>query len=204
LDALPATDPPAVIAAPTHPLAATENSGRTERERDLCERAAQPSWGYVALWGSFVGISLAVGSGTKYAPDIGVRMLGPGFIGLSWGGFVGGGYLALPKCHAYYAGGAPPEGETRTTIPIALMLATLAGASAPFIVGLDTGAIPIAWTTEERVGRLGLAAGLGFLGALIPYIPLFAPRTWRAARELEKLRIQPAERGAIIGWSATF
>ncbi len=204
MDAPPVTDPPAVIAAPTHPIAATENYGRTARERELCERAASPAWGYVALWGGFVGISLAVGSGTKYAPEIGVRMIGPGFIGLAWGGFVGGAYLALPKCHTYYAGGPPPEGDSSTTIPIALTMAALAGATAPFIVGLDTGPLPPTWSTEERVGRLVLSAGLGLAGALIPYIPFLAPRTWRAARELEKLRIQPAERGAVIGWSTVF
>ena len=80
----------------------------------------------------------------------------------------------------------------------------MAGATAPILVGLDTGPLPTAWTTEERVTRIVLSAGFGVLGALVPYMPWFAPRTWRAVRELEKLRIEPAERGAVIGWSTRF
>src|SRR5438105_11069306 len=124
------------MSAPTHALAATENYGRTARERELVERCAAPAWGYEAVWAGFVGISLAVGAGSKFAPDAAVRSIGPGLIGLSWGGLVGGAYLALPKCHSYYAGGPPPEGSVGTTVPIAIALAVLAGATAPILVGL--------------------------------------------------------------------
>src|SRR5439155_6590970 len=99
------------MSAPTHALAATENYGRTPRERELVARCAEPAWGYEAAWAGFVGIALAVGAGSKYASDPAVRTIGPGLIGLSWGGLVGGAYLVLPKCHSYYAGGPPPEGS---------------------------------------------------------------------------------------------
>lgn len=200
----PVADPPAAIAQPTHPFAATENYGRTERERALCERAAAPAWGYVALWANLFGASLAVGSATKYLSDAGVRMIGPGFIGLAWGGFMGSIWPAAPKCHPYFVGGAPPEGGGVSSVPIALLVATIAGSTAPIMVGVDTGSLPATWTTEERVGRLFLAGGVGFFSALLPYVPLLAPRTWRAALELEKLRLEPAPNGAVVGWATRF
>jgi hypothetical protein len=205
----PTTEPPALIvpadhSAPTHPLAATEMYGRSAREQKLVDQCQNPAWGYEAVWAGFVGISLAVSAGAKYAPDIGVRMIGPGLIGLSWGGLVGGAYLSLPKCHSYYANGAPPEGSVGTTIPIAIALSVFAGATAPILVGLDTGPLPAAWSTEERAARVVMPIGFGILGAFVPYIPFLAPRTWRAARELEKLRIEPAQNGAMVGWSTNF
>jgi len=200
------TEPPAVVAPapPTHGLAATELYGRTARETELCERASSPAWGYVLLWGNFVAASLALGAATKYASDPAVRSVAPGFIGLSWGGLVGSAYAAMPKCHPYYAGGAPPEGNVKTSVPVVIALTLLAGATAPIMVGIDTGPIPTPWKTEERVTRLFLAGGFGLLGALLPYVPFLSPRTLRAARELERLRVEPAQNGAIVRFSMRF
>lgn len=110
----------------------------------------------------------------------------------------------MPKCHPQYAGGAPPEGDVRSSLPLALGLATLAGVTAPILVGIETGSLAPSWTTEERVMRLVTAGLAGFAGALIPYIPFLAPPNWRAAKELERLRVAPLDRGAWIGWTATF
>lgn len=194
--------PPAV--APTHAIAATDYYGRDERERALCKRAGEWSWGYIALLVNANVVAAGVEVATKYAPDTGVRMLGPGFVGLTWGALVGGGWLAMPKCHPQYAGGAPPEGDVRSSLPLALGLATLAGVTAPILVGIETGSLAPSWTTEERVMRLVTAGLAGFAGALIPYIPFLAPPNWRAAKELERLRVAPLDRGAWIGWTATF
>jgi hypothetical protein len=210
-----AQDPPAVVAPapvanpeqaapPTHAIAATDYYGRTEHERALCMRAASPSWGYIALLVNANVVAAGVHVATKYAPDTGVRMLGPGFVGLAWGALIGGGYLAMPKCHNQFAGGAPPEGDVHSSLPLALGLATLAGATAPVLMGIEMGPLVQSWTTEERVMRLVTAGLAGFAGALLPYIPFLAPPTWRAAKELERLRIAPLERGAWVGYSARF
>lgn len=199
-------EPPAAVAPapPTHALAATELYGRSARERELCEKASSPAWGYSLLWLNFTGISVAISAAAKPSHDVAVRMLGPSFIGLSWGGLVGSAYAIMPKCHPYYAGGAPPEGAVSTSVPVVLALATLAGATAPIMVGVVTGFIPPEWSTQERVMRLVVAGGIGFLSALIPYVPLLSPRTLRAARELEKLRVEPVQNGAIVQWSGRF
>ena len=48
-------------------------------------------------------------------------------------------------------------------------------------------------------GASGLA---GFGGALLPY--LLPPRTWRAAKELEKLRVSATQGGAFVGITLRF
>lgn len=52
--------------------------------------------------------------------------------------------------------------------------------------------------------RLVLASGFGIAGALLPY--LLPPKTWRAAKELERLRAAPTEdgRGAFVSWRVRF
>lgn len=195
--------PPPVV-GPTHAIAATDHYGRDDRERALCKRAGEWSWGYIALLVNANVVAAGVEIATKYAPDTGVRMLGPGLVGLTWGALLGGGYLAMPKCHPQYTGGAPPEGDVRSSLPLALGLATLAGVTAPVIVGVQTGNLVPSWTTEERVMRLVTAGLAGFAGALIPYIPFLAPPNWRAAKELERVRVAPLDRGAWIGWSTSF
>ena len=202
-DGAGSTAPPPA-APPTHAIAATDYYGRSLREVELCARAGAISWGYIALLVNANAVAAGVEVATKYAPDAGVRMLGPGFVGLAWGALVGGGWLAMPQCHPHYAGGAPPEGDVRTSVPLALALATLAGVTAPVMVGIETGNLVPSWSNEERIMRLVTAGLTGFAGALLPYVPFLSPPNWRAARELERLRVSPVAGGAVVGWSTSF
>jgi hypothetical protein len=210
--ATPPETPPAAIAQAPAPtpgppaaakrLAATEYAPREGRERELCTAAGRTDTLYIAITAKAAVGSIVLHVATKNASDVGVRMLGPGFVGLSWGWLLGGGYLAFPKCHPNFAGEPPPEGGAREIWPVALTLATLSGATAPMLTGVITGPLVSTWTTEERVGRLVVAGVMGFAGALLPY--LLPPRTWRAARELERLRVEAGPDGAVLGWHATF
>ena len=193
----PVADPPAF-----HVTAATELAPRGAEERRLCERASSPDWLYfVPLLALNVG-SVALDSALKYADGSSVRALGPSAVGLVWGATIGGGYLALPKCDPRWVGFSPPEGDVRASWPVALSLAILAGATAPVVVGVETGGLPPSWTTEERVTRLVLAGTTGFVGAFLPY--LLPPRTWRAARELERLRVGASSHAASLSYTLTF
>lgn len=199
-------EPPAIVApaSPTHGQAATELYGRSPREVELCARAASPAYGYALGWLALTGLSFAIGSASKYGDNAGTRMLGPAFLGLSWGGLVGSTYAIMPKCHPYFAGGAPPEGAVTTSVPLVTALVMLAGVSAPIMVGINTGFIPTQWTNEERVMRLVVASGAGLVGALLPYVPFLSPRTLSAARELQRLRVEPVQSGLILGYGARF
>jgi hypothetical protein len=210
--ATPPETPPAEIAPAPPPLAAppvaaqriaaTEYAPREGRERELCMQASRADTLYMAITAkAFLG-SIIIQVATKNASDIGVRMLGPGFVGLSWGWMLGGGYLAFPKCHPNFVGDPPPEGGGRPAWPVAITLAALSGATAPMITGVVTGPLVSTWTTEERVTRLVVAGVSAVAGALLPY--LLPPRTWRAARELERLRIEAGPQGAVLGWHTTF
>lgn len=198
----PLPDPPAY-----HLPAATGIAPKDAEERRLCDAAASKlSDPYVWLYGlPLLGLTVgavALDSNLKYADDSSVRALGPSAVGLSWGALIGGGYLLLPKCDPHFVSYAPPEGDVRPSWPLALVLAMLAGATAPVLVGIETGGLPPNWTTEERVTRLLLAGGTGFVGALIPY--LIPPRSWRAAKQLEKLRLGGSSTGAMATLSFSF
>jgi hypothetical protein len=134
----------------------------------------------------------------------GVRLLGPSFIGLSWGFTIGGGYLALPKCSPDMVQAAPPEGNVRADWPVAVALTVLSMATAPVLVGIETGQGPatLPWSTGERSARLVLAGAGGTIGALLPY--LLPPKTWRAKKELEHIRAGATTGGAFVGYSTAF
>lgn len=154
------------------------------------------------------GIAFGSSGDVKYSSNFVVRWSGPVAIGLPWGATIGGAWLALPKCSLHWAGGAPPEGDPHATWPLALSLALLAGATAPIVNGIAINSynLPLSWSDAERVGHVVLAGVAGFGGALLPY--LLPPRTWRATRELERLRISldgPSGRGGLfVGYSAAF
>jgi hypothetical protein len=182
---------------------------RTPRERELCLQASRPDWLYLGALVALDSVAIAFASnGTvKYDENIFLRYGAPFSVGLTWGATVGGAWLALPQCSPSWVGEAPPEGRMRETWTLAMAFALLAGVTAPVVNGIAIGStLPASWTTEEREAHLFTAALAGFGGALLPY--LLPPRTWSAARELEKLRLGvSASRGsprAYVGYEVSF
>jgi hypothetical protein len=202
--------PPSVV-APADPVRAPGDIyPRSAREQELCATASRPDWLYLgALLALDVG-GIAFGSnGTvKYSGSLALHYGSPIAIGLTWWATVGGGWLALPKCSPSWVGEAPPEGGVREGWPLALAFALLAGATAPVINGIAIGStLPDSWLTDEREAHVIAAALAGFAGALAPY--LLPPRTWAAARELERVRLGIAstpqgQRSAFIGYERRF
>jgi hypothetical protein len=175
-------------ALPPTVYAANDQRPRGAREVDLCERASTTDWLYMGLSGaSFVGAMYADVHYLKFVEQPGVRMIGPGLVGLTWGFTLGGGYLAQPKCSPDWVEYAPPEGDARTTWPIALGLGLFAGITAPMLEYYFLGGVPVEWSVWERRGRLFSAGGGALIGSFLPY--LLPPKTWRNAKELEKLRL---------------
>jgi hypothetical protein len=212
-----------VISAPapgSAPNAPGDIYPRGDRERDLCATAGRPDWLYLgALTLLDVGSIAFASNGTvKYAEDPGsgfsrpaafaLTWGAPTAVGLTWGATVGGAWLAMPKCSPSWVGEAPPEGGIRETWPVAFAFALLAGATAPIVNGIAIGStLPDSWSDEERVGHLIAAGVAGFVGALVPY--LVPPRTWSAARELERLRLgvgvaPGGSPGGFVGYRLAF
>jgi hypothetical protein len=172
---------------------------------ELCKKASDVDWLY------FGGALLAdVGTITldelvfQVSHTEGVRLVGPPLVGLSWGFTLGGGYLALPKCSPDFVGSAPPEGNVRADWPMVVGVSLLATATAPALVGIETGVGPVTlpWSTTERAMRLVLAGAGGLAGALLPY--LLPPKTWRAAKELEHIRAGATAHGGYLGYAISF
>ena len=196
VDALPPS-PPAYV------YAATDYRPRGAREVELCASASHIDYLYMGT----VVLSFAASIYTdvhyvQYARAPGVRLIGPALVGLTWGGVLGGGYLAQPKCSPDWIVSAPPEGNFRLSWPLAAALGLLAGASAPILMAYETGPVPYEWPVWERSSRVLVAAGSGFLGALLPYA--LPPKTWRAAKELEKIRARGDSTGAFVSYTLKF
>jgi hypothetical protein len=175
------------------------------REEELCARASHPDWVYLAALAALDAGAIWFGSSdtVKYSDSIPLRLTGPALIGLTWGATIGGSWLALPKCSPHWVGEAPREGDVHEDWPVALSLALLAGATAPIITGIAVGTLPLEWSTLEREMHLVVAGLTGFAGALLPYV--VPPRTWRAARELEHIRLGAGPQGSIfVGFTASF
>jgi hypothetical protein len=199
VDAPPPPPPPPYV------YAATDYRPRGAQEIDLCKRASNVDWLY------FGGAVLA-DVGTIAVDELGfqtlnvpaLRLIGPSLVGLSWGFTVGGGYLALPKCSPDYVEAPPPEGQVRADWPMAVAMTLLAAATAPVVVGVETGvgSVTIPWSTTERSMRLVLAGAGGTLGALLPY--LLPPKTWRAKKQLERIRAGATVHGGFVGYSVSF
>jgi hypothetical protein len=202
VDAVP-VPPPQHTEIP-YVYAATDARPRTEREVELCRKASHPDWLY---WGVMLAAdvgSVFVDLRLKDREEMGVRYLGPVSLGLSWGFTVGGAFLAGPQCSPDWVAAPPPEGDVRAQWPFALTMGLIGGATAPLFLGIIELNSTQTKTTGERSMRYIVAGSLGFGAAFIPY--LIPPKTWRAARELERLRVGPTpdSKGAYFSYTATF
>ena len=203
MDSLPPAPPS--LADPLVHAAPGEIYPRNSREKELCGQASHPDWVYLA------GLALLDAGSFLYTSEDGikgsgapiVRYSGPISVGLAWGATIGGAWLAVPKCSMDWVGEPPREGDARASWPLALSLSLLAGATAPVANGVFVGSQSPRWSTEERAGHV-VAAGLaGVAGALLPY--LLPPRTWTAARELQRLRFAVDEEGRwVVGFGGRF
>jgi hypothetical protein len=181
----------------------TDLGPRQEREKELCEKAGTFAWEYTGAWLlAFIGSNyLSIGY-LKHTQEPGYRLAGAGLVGFTWGGFLGGGYLSLPKCEPEWSPSVPPEGEVRAAWPMATAIAILSGISAPIMDWTFLGPAKPEWTVNEKTARVFVGVGTGVLGSLFPY--LLPPRTWTAKKEIEKLRMQSLPGGAMLGWHTTF
>jgi hypothetical protein len=193
----PASDPPGYV------YAATDLRPRQTREIELCKKASDFDWLYTGTMftGALVGLLLSSGP-IKQGQSAPVRLLGPATSGFFWGGFLSGGYLALPKCDPLWAGGPPPEGDIRASWPMALTIAMVSIATAPAMDYIFLGPVPSSWPVPERSARVFVSMGASALGALFPYV--VPPKTWAARQEIDRIRVMPVEGGAVMGWSGVF
>ncbi|MBX3230415.1 MAG: hypothetical protein KIT84_03225 [Labilithrix sp.] len=199
----PPAPPPSHYEEPPYVYAPSDIRPRQAREIELCEQASGFDWMYTGAFAlSFVGSVYLNIKHLKHMSPAPVRFIGPTLVGFTWGGFLGGGYLSLPKCDPLYAPGPGPDGNVRTTWPMALAIAMLAGVSAPIMDYNFLGPVKPFWEVAERSARVFIAGGFGVLGSLFPY--LVPPRTWSAAKEIEKMRIEGYRDGAILSYRVIF
>ena len=205
MDGLPPSPPAEVRPAPaTYVYAATDVRARTEREIELCDRAGSVDWLYISgALALNVGAGFLDGPGLKEHP-LGTRMLGPLAVGSTFGFAVGGIFLALPQCSRDWVNGGTPEGERRAHWPLAISLALLAGAVAPVVQAVEIGGDGTYWSDAERSSRVIVTGLTAFGAAFLPY--LLPPSTWRAAKELENLRLRydTGLRAPVIGYGFAF
>ncbi|MDB4933748.1 MAG: hypothetical protein JWP87_720 [Labilithrix sp.] len=192
--------PPGV---PAYAYAATDYRPRQPREIALCEKASSFDWLYTATFAALVAGSEYLSIGVlKQSETPGVRLIGPGLVGFSWGGFLSGGYLSLPKCDPLWAEGPPPEGNVRATWPMAAAITLVAAATAPAMDYVFLGAVPVHWPVPERSARVFIAMGTGILGSLFPYV--VSPKTWAAKKEIERIRLGEVAGGPFVSYGFAF
>ncbi len=198
----PADLPPAPAEAP-YVYAATDIRPRQSKEIELCERASHFDWQYTGgfLLGFLASVYVNVDQ-LKQSGEPGIRLIGPGLVGFTWGGLLSGAFLSLPKCDPLWAGGPPPEGNIRTVWPLAAAISALAAVSAPFMDWTWIGAAKLNWPVPERSARVFVAGGTAILGALFPYI--LPPKTWAARREIDRMRVEGTPGGASLSYTVRF
>lgn len=216
--------PKSAFAYPTY--AASDYRPRGVVEKDLCARASSPD--YVYMLSSFALAGTAVMFDSIVAQTWGApsaeqpngppgaaysRTVSTGFVGLTWGAFLSGAYLSLPKCSPDFVPPVGPEGAVTNRLPLALALSLISGISAPFLVYIETGYVPREWAFSERGARIYVPGIAGAIGALLPWIPALSPKTYRNMLKLERLRLDgapvppgatSAPNGAMIGYRFTF
>jgi hypothetical protein len=170
-----------------------------EEQARLCDSAASPDWLYLGVLAAMDVGAVYLEAQWNNADSLATRLTAPGLVGFAWGATLGGGYLALPKCDRHWVRYPPREGEVRATWPLTLGITVLAAISAPVIVGTIQGPLLPNWTDEERFGHLAFASGGAILGALLPYV--LPPKTWRAARELQRIRAGADQTGAYVTYT---
>ncbi len=198
-------EPAASQAAAGPRLAAVDLGPMNAEQAELCHDAGQFDWMYLGVLVLADGGAIALDSAALQSEShAAVRLVGPGLIGLTWGWTVGGAWLTLPQCSPGYVNTRPLEGETRSVTPLAVGLGLLAAATAPVIVGVETGEGPgtLLWSPGERVMRLVLASATGAIGSAMPYV--LPPRTWRAVRKLQRVQAGADAHGASVSYAFPF
>jgi hypothetical protein len=189
---------------PPYVYAAAEYRPVGDRDIELCREASHTDWVYIASLAALDAAAITADSQYfKTQPQPGVRLIAPALVGLTWGATLGGTYLSLPRCDPGYVKWAPPEGNVRTVTPLLFAIALFSVATAPFVANVSHGGIQPDWPIWERTMTVLLPIGTGFGGTFLPL--LFPPRTYRAAKELENLRLGVDKSGAFsIGYHFTF
>jgi len=194
--------PPSPDAAP-YVYAATDIRPRQTREIELCEKASHFDWQYTGAFAAGVVGSIFLNVGyLKHTREPALRLLGPTLVGFTWGGFLGGGYLSLPKCDPLWAGGPPPEGNVRAIWPLATAITVVAGVTGPIMDYAFLGPVKIGWPVEERTARVFIGGGAAVIGALLPYV--LPPRTWSARKEIDRMRVEGMPGGASLTYTLAF
>lgn len=198
----PATTPASPIDAP-YVYGATDLRPRQTREIELCEEASHFDWQYTGAFALGFASSVYLNiDRLKHTTEPALRLLGPGLVGFTWGGLLGGGLLSLPKCDPLWAQGPPPEGDVRAIWPLATAITIVAGVTGPIMDYAFLGPVKLSWEVSERTARVFVGAGGAVLGALFPY--LLPPKTWSARKEIDRMRVQGLPGGAALAYTVRF
>lgn len=195
--------PAAQDARAPYVYAATDIRPRQSREIQRCADASRFDWLYTGAFATGVGVSIWANTQIlKQSGEPGVRLVGPGIIGFTWGGFLSGGYLSLPKCDPLWAYGTPPEGDVRSNVPLAAAISLLAVITAPAMDFVFLGPQKPEWQDWERSTRVFVAMGTGLVGSLFPYV--FSPVPWAAKKEIERIRLGEVAGGPFVSYAVSF